>query len=150
MNYYHINTDTDALDYSPHAKWIKFDRAFTSGDAPDSYYKYGERALGILSPGDILFMYVNKLGVVAAGQVCEFWDGCAYTGSDRLIYYETAYTEYRIGVDWCFRVVANPIGTKELRKILDWHPRGWLWRSTFGRISPDKAERLLEAIRHRT
>ena len=149
MSYYYINTDTAALGYSPHAKWIKYDRAFTSGDAPDSYHKYGECVLGLLTPGDMLFMYVSRRGVVAAGWVCEFWDRCAYRGSDRFIYYETAYTEYRIGVDWCFRVLANPIGAKELRRILDWLPRGWRWRSTFGWICPDKAERLLEEIRGR-
>lgn len=149
MNYYYINTDTNALDYSPHANWIKYDRAFTSGDAPDSYYKCGEGALGILNPGDMLFMYVSKFGVVAAGRVCEVWDRCAYRGNDRLIYHETGCTEYRIGVDWCFSVVGNPIGTEELRRIFDWSPHGWRWRSTLGCISCDEAERLLETIRNR-
>ena len=67
MNYYYINTDTDALDYSPHAQWIKHNRAFTSGYIPDDYKTYGEQVLGKLSPGDLLFMYVNECGVVAAG-----------------------------------------------------------------------------------
>ena len=145
MNYYYINTDTDALGHSPHAKWIKYDRAFTSGDTPDSYDKYGERVLGTLSPGDMLFMYVSRCGVVAAGWVCEFWDRCAYRGRNRLIYRETGYTEYRIGVHWCLKVVGNPIGAKELRKIIGWTPV-----STLQRIKDtDAAERLFEEIRDR-
>ena len=95
MNYYYINTDIAVLGYSPHAKWIKHDRAFTSGDAPDDYYRYGGRVLGTLSPGDMLFMYVSRYGVVAAGWVCEFWDRYAYRGRNRLVYRDTEYTEYR-------------------------------------------------------
>ena len=122
MNYYYINTDTAALGYSPHVEWIKHDRAFTSGDAPDSYYKYGERVLGILTPGDMLFMYVSRRGVVAAGWVCEFWDRCAYGGRDRLVYRDTGCTEYRIGVDWCLKVVHNPVRPSDLREIIGWTP----------------------------
>ena len=74
MNYYYINTDTSALGYSPHAKWIKYDHAFTSGD----YEDFGVKVLGILNPGDILFMYANQRGVVSAGQVTESWAGSSY------------------------------------------------------------------------
>lgn len=143
MNYYYINTDTAALGYSPHVEWIKYDRAFTSGDALDGYHKYGERVLGALSPGDMLFMYVSRRGVVAAGWVCEFWDRCAYRGSDRLVYRDTAYAEYRIGVDWCAKVVHNPVRPTELREIIGWTPI-----STQQRIKDtNAAERLFEEIR---
>lgn len=145
MNYYYINTDRDALGYSPHAKWIKHDRAFTSGDALDGYYKYGERILGKLSPGDMLFMYVSRCGVVAAGWVCEFWDRRAYWGSDRLVYRDTVYTEYRIGVDWCLKVVGNPIRPAELKEIVGWTPVPTLQRIT----DTNAAERLFEEIRNR-
>ena len=145
MNYYYINTDTDALGYSPHAKWMKYDRAFTSGDASNGYYKYGERVLGTLSPGDMLFMYVSRHGVVAAGWVCEFWDRCAYRGRNRLVYRDTEYTEYRIGVDWCLKAVHNPMCPADLRAIIGWTPI-----STLQRIKDtDAAERLFEKIRDR-
>lgn len=146
MNYYYINTDTDALRYSPHAKWIKHNRAFTSGYIPDDYKTYGEQVLGKLSPGDMLFMYVNGCGVVAAGWVCEFWDRCAYKDSDRLIYQDTPYTEYRIGVDWCRNIADNPMSPTDLREIIGWTPLRTLQRIK----DADKAKRLFEAIRDRT
>lgn len=145
MNYYYINTDTEALDYSPHTKWIKHDRAFTSGCVPEDYHTYGEQVLGKLSPGDVLFMYVSGYGVVAAGRVCEFWDRCAYRDSDRLVYQDTPYTEYRIGVDWCLKVVGNPMDPADLRAIIGWTPL-----RTLQRIKDiDTAERLFEEIRDR-
>ena len=144
-SYYYINTDTAALGYSPHAQWIKYDRAFTSGDAPDSYYKYGKRVLGILTPGDMLFMYVSRRGVVAAGWVCEFWDRCAYRGRDRLVYRDTEYTEYRIGVDWCLKVIYDPVRPSDLREIVGWTPIPTLQRIKDTAV----AERLFEEIRDR-
>ena len=145
MNYFYINTDTSALGYSPHAEWIKYDRAFTSGDALGGYHKYGERVLGALNPGDMLFMYVRGRGVVAAGWVCEFWDRCGYRGKNRLVYRETEYTEYRIGVDWCIKVAYNPIRPSDLREIIGWTPRRTLQRIKDTAV----AERLFEEIRSR-
>ena len=138
MNYYYINTDTDALGYSPHAKWIKYDRAFTSGD----YEEFGVKVLGILNPGDILFMYANRRGVVAAGQVTESWAGSSYKGTDRLVYQYTEYTEYRIRVDWYLPVVHNPIQPEDLREIVGWTPPRALQSIT----DANKAERLLKEI----
>ena len=146
MNYYYINTDTNALGYSPHMKWIKYDRAFTSGGTPEGYYKYGERVLGTLRPADMLFMYVSKCGVMAAGWVCEFWDRRAYKDGNRLIYQDTIYTEYRIGVHWCLKVVGNPISPKELRATIGWTPVPTLQHIK----DTDAAERLFEEIRDRT
>ena len=146
MNYYYINTDTDALGYSPHAKWLKYNRAFTSGEGQSGYYKYGERVLGTLRPGDMLFMYVSRCGVVAAGWVCEFWDRRAYRAKDRLVYQDTIYTEYRIGVDWRLKIVGNPMRPADLREIIGWTPIRTLQRIR----DTDAAERLFEEIRNRT
>ena len=145
MNYFYINTDTAALGYSPHAQWIKHDRAFTSGDAQDGDHKYGERVLGTLSPGDMLFMYVSRRGVVAAGWVCEFWDRCGYKGKDRLVYRDTEYTEYRIGVDWCLKIIYDPVRPSDLREVVGWTPIPTLQRIK----DTDIAERLFEEIRSR-
>ena len=141
MKYYYINTDTDALGYSPHAKWIKYDLAFTSGD----YEEFGVQVLGKLEPGDILFMYANKRGVVAAGRVSESWTGSSYKGADRLVYRYTEYTEYRIRVDWYLPVVSNPICPEDLREIVGWTPPRALQPIT----ATNKAERLLKEIRSR-
>ena len=145
MKYYYINTDKKTLDCSPHAKWIRYDRAFTSGNPPEGYEKYGAQVLGKLELGDILFMYVNKRGVVAAGQVSESWDRCSYEGSDRLIYQNIECAEYRIGVDWCLPVVNNPISMDDLREIIGWTPIPTLLRIK----DTDAAERLFEEIRNR-
>jgi hypothetical protein len=143
MSYYYINTDTDALGYSPHAKWIEYNHAFTSGNSQKGHEDYGVRVLGKLSRGDILFMYANKCGVMAAGRVSESWNRRSYEGGDRLIYQEC--TEYRIGVDWYLDVVNNPINTKDLKSIGLWTP--------IPTLQPIKdnnaAERLLKEIRNR-
>lgn len=119
MRYYYINTDYDALTYSPHAKWIKYGHAFTSGD----YEKFGVQGLGKLSPGDILFMYVKEFGVVAAGKVKDSWQGSCFEGKDRLVYqYVGDLTEYRIPVDWFLPIVNNPIKLDDLRAIVGWTP----------------------------
>ena len=152
MNYHYINTDTDALKYSPHTKWIKYNLAFTSGENPVGYQKYGEEALGKLERGDILFMYADTIGIVAAGRVCESWNGHSYEGTARRIYQHTKYTEYRIGVDWCFTIPDNPIATQEVRAIFGWRYPGWGWRGARQRIkdeNTDKAKRLLGKIQRR-
>lgn len=141
MSYYYINTDTDALGYSPHAKWIKHDHAFTSGD----YEEFGEGVLGKLERGDILFMYVNQRGVVAVGRVSEPWAGSSYKGADRLVYQYTEYAEYRIRVDWYLPVVHNPIPPEALREIIGWTPPRTLQSIT----DTNRAKRLLREIRSR-
>ena len=153
MSYHYINTDTDALKCSPHAKWIEYNSAFTSGETPADYKEYGEEVLGKLAKGDILFMYADMIGVVAAGRVCESWDGCSYEGTARLIYQDTKYTEYRIGVDWCLMIPDNPINPQAVREIFGWRYPGWGWRGTRLRIkdeNTDKAKQLLSEIQRRT
>lgn len=141
MSYYYINTDTDALGYSPHAKWIKYDHAFTSGHNEESDAQVFET----LMPSDILFMYVSKCGVVAAGQVSESWAGSSYRGRDRLVYQYTQYTEYRIPVDWFLSIDNNPISIVDLREIVGWTPPKTLQPIT----KIDAAEALLKEIRNR-
>ena len=143
MSYYYINTDTKALGYSPHAKWIEYNYAFTSGDSQKGYEDYGVRVLGKLNRGDILFMYANKCGVMAAGRVSEAWNRRSYEGGDRLIYQECA--EYRIGVDWHLNVFNNPINTIDLKSIGLRYPR-----RAFQHIKDaNAADRLLEEIQNR-
>ncbi len=141
MTYYYINTDTDALGYSPHAKWIKYDLAFTSGDNEES----GAQAFETLKPGDIFFMYVSKCGVAAAGQVSESRAGSSYQGRDRLVYQYTEYTENRIPVDWFLSIDNNPISIADLREIVGWTPPKTLQPIT----KIDAAEGLLKEIRNR-
>ena len=49
MEYYYINTDWDALGYTPHDKWIELGHAFTSGDGSRrDYEEFGEKALFLI------------------------------------------------------------------------------------------------------
>ncbi len=78
------------------------------------------KALGRLNPGVTLFMYVNTVGVVAAGNVTDFWQKSSYKGTDRLVYQYTDYAEYRIPVDWYLPIAVNPISVEELKTIVGW------------------------------
>ena len=138
MNYYYINTDTDALGYSPHEAWIEHGHAFTSDEAGDD--RYG-KLLERLEPDDILFMYVTGSGVVTVGRVSEHWNGTAYEGNDRWIHKE--YTESRIRVDWFLTFVDNPIRPDQLRSIVGWTPV-----QTLQRIAPKTAKDLLDTAHY--
>ena len=148
MNYYYINTDTEALTDSPHDEWISQGYAFTSGEGPADYKKYGVEVLGILAPSDICFMYASGYGIMAAGTVRECWDGCGYESETRKIYHSTSYTEYRIPVDWN-PVVNNPITIQEIREIFGWQSPSWGWRRTLGDIDRGKGEHLLAEVMRR-
>ena len=145
MRYYYINTDTDALGYSPHDKWIELEHAFTSGESQADYKQYGERALGRLEQGDICFMYANGLGVVAAGEVKEPWDSVSYEDEDRLVYQQTSYTEYRIQVNWHLPIVDNPVPASDLIAIFNSNPMRTLQQIH----NTVKAQILLEKVQRR-
>ena len=139
MNYYYINTNTEehkSGQGSPE-KWIDCGYAFTSGDIQ----KYGYDALGKLEPGDILFMYVNQVGVKAVGEVLEHWNKKTYEGDERKVDQENP--EYRICVKWSR--CNNPFSPAELRAII-----GWTSPRTFQPITnPEKAEQLLKLAQNR-
>lgn len=147
MNFYYINTDANTLGYSPHAKWIKYEYAFTSGDdTQEGYEKSGVDKLGNLEPGDILFMYVSgAVGIVAAGRVTDCWQGSSYKGNDRLVYQDTDCTEYRIPVDWCLPIVSNPVTLDEFREVMEWKPTS-APPGTLGAIDEDKGRKLLNEV----
>ena len=158
MKFYTINTDANNkhLGYSPHAKWIKYGYAFTSSFTSDSYKeyaldiqgykKYGVDKLGKLKPGDILFMYVSGIGVVAAGRVTDCWQGSSYKGSDRLVYQHTACFEYRIPVDWYLPIVNHAVSHEEFNKIRRKNtiPITVLWS-----IDEDVGKQLLKTVQSR-
>ena len=148
LRYYFINTDSNALGHSPHAKWIEYNHAFTSGN----YEKFGVKALGKLSPNDVLFMSVNDLGIVAAGIVLESWVGSSYKGRDRLVYTnDEQIAEYRILVGWVLQTVNNPISQTEADEIVKAeYPNGLVYARAFQPINKrEAAEKLLNEIKQR-
>ena len=148
MSYYLINTDSNAFGYSPHEKWFEYNHAFASGD----YEKFGVKTLGELTPNDVLFMYVNDLGIAAAGIVLESWVGSSYKGRDRLVYtHNEELSEYRILVGWGLRTVDNPISVKEANEIIRiQYPKGIVYASAFQQITNrDAGANLLREIKNR-
>ena len=85
MDYYYINTDTAALGYSPHVEWLKYDHVHSLQATmhQTAIGRYGERILGTLNPGDILFMYANQAWCCVSGTgFAESWDRVAsYKGN---------------------------------------------------------------------
>ncbi len=144
MNYYYINTNTTAHKSgqgSPE-KWIDCGYAFTSGD----YEEYGVQGLGKLNPGDILFMYVNQVGVEAVGEVLKHWDKKTYEGDERKVDQENP--EYRICVKWSR--YNNPIKKADLETIFSkfGESQWWAW-PTLIPIQPEIAEQLLKLAKNR-
>lgn len=103
---YLLNTDSKSLGgTSPHLIWLQSEHAYTAGD----YTKYGERILGKLHPGDIVFAYANTIGVVAIGFVKDRWDGRRYS-ENQVVYTEPyADVEYKIPVQWACNLERKPI-----------------------------------------
>lgn len=128
MEYYIINTDAISLGYSPHDMWIERGLAIVGGSEH-------AKQLNKLKPGDICFMYANKQGIVAAGNVLERWDGRPH----RLgIYSETE--EYCIRVNWWMDLRERPVSPPEIRRITGYIPPKTLQRLGDHEI----AERLFE------
>ena len=98
MNYWRINTDSDAIPEKRTCDlWYAFGAAF-AGDIEGAELKHAA-VFRKLSPGDGIFMHHNKLGVVGYGVVQEMWNCKIYTGTDRRLY-ETEPCEYSVQVKW--------------------------------------------------
>ena len=105
-----------------------------------------------LEPKDILFMYVSDRSIViAVGAVSKRCrcDGRQYTGTDRLVYKGTCYTESRLPVNWCIPLKDNPIEKEDLKKIFGSGPFEWFPRRTTKNLDPEKAKQLLNLARER-
>lgn len=136
MDYYYINTDMKTIKVSPHDYWISNGYAYTSG-----LEKYG-RKLKVPARGDILFLYVNEVGVLAAGTVLEEWDGQTY--SEPTIYPDPKEKVYRIRVGWTISTIKEPVNSLILRQLVGWTPS-----STMQKIDPKPGARLLNYIASR-
>ena len=152
MKYYYINTNVKEMGYSPHQIWFKEECAFVS-DSPGDETSLEQ--LKKLEPGDIIFMYVNGSGVMAAGKVCKPCNGCQYTGDERLVqkYAEEEYRDYsesRIPVHWCWPFENNPIEKADLKAIFSkfGESQWWAW-PTLIPIQPEIAKQLLKLAKNR-
>ena len=93
MEYYWINSNEKHYE-GAYERWLRDGFAAT----------YGARQIyGILlkafCPGDILFMYVKRTGIMGVGKVMEKWDGRTHHILDPDSKVEEKH-EYRIPVSW--------------------------------------------------
>lgn len=101
MEYYVVNTDAKSLRVSPHDTWFQTSLVITGGPP-----RYG-KTLGRLQASDIVFMYVNRLGVVGVGRVIKPWDGSTY--DPPLVYVDPKEPEYRLQVQWFLDLRSCPL-----------------------------------------
>ena len=138
-NYFFYNTDADSLVAAPRPRYNDLiARHYAASGGP---YRFGEK-LGKLSPGDILLMYENDIGVVAVGTVLERWDGQSH---EEMWYYRHGENcrdepgrdrEYRIKVDW--RRTRRAISPRELKDRIRYQVRGTVQRVETKRSEVEK------------
>jgi hypothetical protein len=138
-DYYHVNTDASAAPHSYHI-WLQENLAITGGDP-----KYGEY-LRRLKYQDVCFAYVNKLGIVAAGEVLKPWSGRPHSPPVLWTKPEEVGTEYAIPVNWFADLRRHPISLAEYRSILG---RPTIPRGTIQRLPLGQALTLLHVCRER-
>lgn len=127
MRYFRLNTDTDSLCESPRPRFrlLLEGGFFATGGSRE---KYGAQLCN-LSPGDIVLLYENRVGVVAIGAVRERWDGVAhlvprYYKPSELPSLDGAEAEYRIAVDWVLDLSDSPIPNDVLDSVMGKSRRG--------------------------
>lgn len=132
MEYYIINTDVKTIGKSPHTYWIEKGFVFTGGP-----YKYGKK-LDRLNPGDIIFVYANRIGIVAIGEAAEKWDGKTYYDEPE-IYQNPKEKIYKLKVKWRSEMGSRPITAAEIRNV-----GGRIFGQTLVRVEEGIASRILD------
>jgi hypothetical protein len=99
-------------DISLHREWIRLGIALTSG--PDKF----RVDLNEPKRGDTLLLYVNRVGVVAAGRLLD--DEAQIVSPGRVSLNETI--EYHRKVDWCFDISENPLSYQEIMRVRGSNP----------------------------
>ena len=116
MRLFFVNTD--AVSYagkSKHDDWIARNVVLTGGDV-----KY-EHDLARIPADARVLVYVNKVGVVAAGRILTD-DVRVVLPPDTI--YDSNQAEYQRPVTWLLDLRASPINSAELVDLLGWNPRG--------------------------
>ncbi|UMR30933.1 hypothetical protein MJ904_01290 [Massilia sp. MB5] len=114
MNVYFINTDAASNGgTSYHDEWLSRQIALTSGEG-----KY-HSTLAKVKRGDILLMYVNAIGIVAAGTVLD--DANQTVGGSATVS-PLESEEYHRQMNWFADLRANPITPGEIKAIRNQYP----------------------------
>lgn len=129
MNFYWFNSN-EKRHKGGFRKWITHGFGFAGDDVK----------LDAFSPGDLVFMYVNEMGVKAVGMVMKSWDRVMY--NQPIIPSERSERgEHRIEINW-FIVLDDCIPHKDAMMILEWKAQ----IRTIAGINVDKGEKLLRCV----
>jgi hypothetical protein len=132
MQFHWINSN-EKYHEGAYRKWIAHGFGFTHGDSI-----YG-RKLEVFQPGDLVFMYVDDMGIKTVGTVIKEWDGIEY--HEPIIPSSGVNNEYRIEIKW-FIVLDDFVSPKEVEEIL-----GYPLIGTTARINKrDEREDLFQYI----
>lgn len=135
MQFHYINTNERFQEEGRWAykTWLNLGYGFTNGAR-----QYGEK-LGSFEPGDLVFMYVNKMGIKAVGMVIKPWDGIEFKqpiipGGDNR-------NEYRVQINWFIVLPDGFVSPSNVKDII-----GYSLTGTTARINGIAGEKLLRHI----
>lgn len=137
MRLFFVNTD--AVSYageSRHDDWIGRNVVLTGGDV-----KYKHDLARIPADARVL-VYVNKVGVVAVGQVLT--EAIQVLLPPDTIY-DSDQPEYHKAVTWLLDLRESPINSAELVALLGWNPRGAVQEVRKGKEALLRRLAILEA-----
>lgn len=143
MKYYFYNNDSGSLGGEDRTHILIENGIAVTGEPRQYGYQLNQ-----LSPGDMLVMYHNGKGIVAAGRVLEKWDKKAYR---KPIYYVLGKNffdndfECRIKVDWFLDLRKRPIPIHVILDRIGYQPRGSVkvikkWRSEVEHLIAEYSE----------
>ena len=140
-DYYFVNSNRDTFSDKDEDGTQVYSHGVTVTYGPQ---KFGDK-LKPMEPGDRVFHWVDKVGVLAEGRVTGHWDGKAANDAE-CVY--TGHTEYHLPTRWLVVLDEDDaITSSEIKEITGRkHPQG-----TRQEISDSKynVERLQEVIRGR-
>ena len=140
-DYYFVNSNRDTFSDEDEDGTQVYSHGVTVTYGPQ---KFGDK-LKPMEPGDVVFHWVDKVGVRAVGGVTGYWDGKAVNGDERVY---PSHTEYHLPTRWLVVLDEDDaITSSEVKEITGRkHPQG-----TRQEISDSKynVERLQEVIRGR-
>lgn len=140
-NYYFINSNRETFDDNDEDGTRVYERGVTVTYGPE---RFGEK-LESIEAGDVVFHWVDDVGVRAEGRVTGYWDGQDANEEERVY---PAHTEYHLPTRWLVVLDEdNAITASEVKDITGRkHPQG-----TKQEINDEKydVKRLQDVIRGR-
>lgn len=118
-DYYFVNSNKDTFDNEEEDGTQVYRHGVTVTYGPE---KFGQK-LSPMKPGDVVFHWVDEVGIRAEGRVTGYWDG-EPANEDERVY--PGHTEYHLPTRWLVVLDgAEAISASEVKKITGRkHPQG--------------------------